>query len=128
MTENPLELAALAPVMQITTSTAFASYNLLSFRTSSAFIRPTESAPDPEEPMAKKPTSPQPDPQPSNTIKDPAEWTTGDEPMTGAQQSYLHTLATEAGETIEDDLTKAEASKRINELQEKTGRRRGGGR
>jgi hypothetical protein len=78
--------------------------------------------------MAKKPTPPQPDPQPSNTIKDPAEWTTGDEPMTGAQQSYLHTLATEAGETVEDDLTKAEASKRINELQEKTGRRRGGGR
>jgi hypothetical protein len=78
--------------------------------------------------MAKKPPAPQPDQQPSNTIKDPAEWTTGDEPMTGAQQSYLHTLATEAGETVEEDLTKAEASKRINELQEKTGRRRGGGR
>jgi hypothetical protein len=78
--------------------------------------------------MTKKPTESQPDSQPSNTIKDPAEWTTGDEPMTGAQQSYLHTLATEAGETVEEDLTKAEASKRINELQEKTGRRRGGGR
>ena len=55
-------------------------------------------------------------------IKDPAEWTTGEEPMTGAQESYLETLATEAGEPVEDDLTKAEASKRIDELQEKTGR------
>ena len=59
---------------------------------------------------------------PSNTIKNPDDWTTGDEPMTGAQQSYLHTLASEAGETVEGDLTKAEASKRIDELQEKTGR------
>jgi hypothetical protein len=58
----------------------------------------------------------------SNTIKDPDEWTTGDEPMTGAQESYLHTLASEAGEEAEADLTKAEASKRIDELQEKTGR------
>ena len=58
----------------------------------------------------------------SNTIKDPDQWTTGDEPMTGAQQSYLNTLATEAGEEVEPDLTKAEASKRIDELQEKTGR------
>jgi hypothetical protein len=60
----------------------------------------------------------------SNTVKDPKEWTTGDEPMTGAQESYLHTLATEAGETIEPELTKAEASERIDELQEKTGRGR----
>ena len=59
---------------------------------------------------------------PSNTLKDPDEWTTGDEPMTGAQESYLHTLATEAGEQVEDDLTKAEASKRIDELRDKTGR------
>ena len=58
----------------------------------------------------------------SNTIKDPDEWTTGEEPMTGAQESYLHTLATEAGEQVEEDLTKAEASKRIEELREKTGR------
>jgi hypothetical protein len=58
----------------------------------------------------------------SNRIKDPDEWTTGDEPMTGAQESYLHTLATEAGETVEPDLSKAEASKRIDELQDKTGR------
>jgi hypothetical protein len=59
-----------------------------------------------------------------NTIKDPDNWTTGDEPMTGAQRSYLHTLADEAGEPAEDDLTKAEASKRIDELQERTGRGR----
>lgn len=58
----------------------------------------------------------------TNPVKDPDEWTTGDEPMTGAQESYLHTLATEAGETVEDDLSKAEASKRIDELQERTGR------
>ena len=57
-----------------------------------------------------------------NPIKDPDEWTTGDEPMTGPQASYLHTLAAEAGESVEPELTKAEASKRIDELQEKTGR------
>ena len=50
-------------------------------------------------------------------IKDPEEWTTGEEPMTGAQESYLHTLAREAGEPVEDELTKAEASERIDELQ-----------
>jgi hypothetical protein len=59
----------------------------------------------------------------SNMIKDPDKWVTGDQPMTGAQRSYLHTLAEEAGEEIEEDeLTKAEASKMIDELQEKTGR------
>jgi hypothetical protein len=63
-----------------------------------------------------------PAPDTSNTIKDPDEWTTGEEPMTGAQESYLHTLATEAGEQVEEDLTKAEASKRIDQLREKTGR------
>lgn len=61
----------------------------------------------------------------SNTIKDPDKWTTGEEPMTGAQRSYLHTLAEEAGEEIDDNLSKAEASKKIDELQAKTGR--GGG-
>jgi hypothetical protein len=60
----------------------------------------------------------------ANRIKDPEDWTTGDEPMTGAQESYLHTLASEAGEGVDDDLTKAEASRRIDELQEKTGRGR----
>lgn len=64
----------------------------------------------------------QQDAEESNTIKNPDQWTTGDEPITGAQKSYLHTLAEEAGEEITDDLTKAEASKKIDELQEKTGR------
>ena len=59
----------------------------------------------------------------SNAVKDPDDWKTGDEPMTGAQRSYLETLASEAGERLEDDeLTKAEASKRIDELQQRTGR------
>jgi len=57
-----------------------------------------------------------------NTIKDPKNWTTGDEPMTGAQASYLGTLASEAHEEVEKDLTKAEASEKIDELQHKTGR------
>ena len=54
--------------------------------------------------------------------KDPDEWVTGDEPMTGAQASYLETLAREAGEEVDMNLTKAEASRRIEELQERTGR------
>ena len=58
----------------------------------------------------------------SNTIKDPDDWTTGDEPMTGAQRSYLKTLSDEAGEELDPTLTKAAASKRIEELQHKTGR------
>ena len=58
----------------------------------------------------------------SNMIKDPDEWVTGEEPMTGAQQSYLKTLSDEAGEEFDGSLTKAAASKRIEELQEKTGR------
>ena len=58
----------------------------------------------------------------SNTVKDPDDWTTGDEPMTGAQRSYLKTLSDEAGEEFDDSLTKAGASKRIEELQQKTGR------
>ena len=58
----------------------------------------------------------------SNTVKDPDDWTTGDEPMTGAQRSYLKTLSEEAKEEFNEDLTKAEASKRIDELQQKTGR------
>ncbi|RNL54592.1 DUF3072 domain-containing protein [Pedobacter jejuensis] len=58
----------------------------------------------------------------SNAIKDPDEWTTGDEPMTGAQESYLKTLSDEAGEEFDEKLSKSEASKRIDELQHKTGR------
>ena len=56
-----------------------------------------------------------------NTIKDPQNWTTGDQPMTGAQKSYLHTLADAAQEEVDEDLTKAQASMKIEELQRKTG-------
>ena len=59
---------------------------------------------------------------PSNAVKDPDDWTTGDERMTGAQASYLKTLCEEADEPFDDTLTKAEASKRIDALQQKTGR------
>ena len=58
----------------------------------------------------------------SNTIKDPDDWTTGEEPATGAQDSYLHTLASEADVEVPEGLSKADASKMIDELQEKTGR------
>ena len=62
---------------------------------------------------------------PNNSAsKDPEEWVTGDEPMTGAQRSYLDTLAREAGEEITADLTKAEASEHIDRLQQATGRGR----
>jgi hypothetical protein len=72
--------------------------------------------------MANQNNSQQNQQQNSNTVKDPDQWTTGGEPMTGAQKSYLNTLASEAGEEVEEDLTKAEASKKINELQQETGR------
>ncbi len=73
---------------------------------------------------APQPTAnPKTDPK-SNAIKDPENWTTGDEKMTGAQASYLKTLAEEAGDVdqYDESLTKAEASERIDALQEKTGR------
>jgi Protein of unknown function (DUF3072) len=60
--------------------------------------------------------------EPSNTLKDPDKWTTRDERMTGAQRSYLKTLSDEAREEFDNNLTKAEASKRIDELQQKTAR------
>lgn len=59
---------------------------------------------------------------PSNAIKDPEDWITGDERMTGAQASYLRTLSEEAGEAFDETLTKAQASERIEELQRRTGR------
>ncbi len=59
---------------------------------------------------------------PSTTEKDPDDWVTGDEPMTGAQRSYLDTLARDAGETLSADLTKAEASEQIERLQAATNR------
>lgn len=62
---------------------------------------------DDVQPQAEKPTD---------------QWVTGDEPMTGPQQSYLHTLAQEAGEEVPDDLTKAAASEHIERLQNSTGR------
>jgi hypothetical protein len=54
--------------------------------------------------------------------RDPDEWKTGDEPMTDAQRSYLETLCRETGEEFDDALTKAEASKRIDELRERSPR------
>jgi ABC-type Fe3+ transport system substrate-binding protein len=71
--------------------------------------------------MAKPPT---PDSTPE-TVRDPHEWKTGDEPITTAQRSYLETLYKEAGEDIPEDLsdlTKAEAALEIEELQRRTGR------
>jgi len=62
-------------------------------------------------------------PDPATTAsKDPSEWVTGDEPITGPQASYLDTLAREANEEIPADITKAEASEQIDRLQAKTGR------
>ena len=61
----------------------------------------------------------------TNTEKDPQEWVTGDEPMTGAQASYLKTLSDEADEPFDETLSKADASRRIDELQDKTGRGQG---
>lgn len=57
-----------------------------------------------------------------NPEKDPADWVTGDEPITGPQASYLATLAREAGEEVPDGLTKGQASEMIDRLQERTGR------
>ncbi|WP_419816672.1 DUF3072 domain-containing protein [Glacieibacterium sp.] len=58
----------------------------------------------------------------SNAVKDPSDWTTGDQPMTGAQASYLKTLSEEAHEDFDPELSKADASIRIDELQNETGR------
>ncbi len=57
----------------------------------------------------------------SNLEKDPKDWVSGDDPMTGAQQSYLKTLAEQAHEpeAVSEDLTKADASQRIDALKEK---------
>ncbi|MFN2565260.1 MAG: DUF3072 domain-containing protein [Gemmatimonadaceae bacterium] len=63
----------------------------------------------------------------SNTVKNPDEWKTGDEPMTGAQRSYLKTLSDEANVPFEENLTKAEASKRIDQLKQRSDRLASGG-
>jgi hypothetical protein len=56
--------------------------------------------------------------------KDPKDWATGDEPMTAPQESYLHTLAREAGEDVPENLSKAEASELIDKLQARSDRLR----
>jgi hypothetical protein len=63
----------------------------------------------------------QPDTNPA-LQKDPDQWKTGDEPMTAAQRSYLETLSTDTGEEVGETLTKAEASKRIDELRQRSPR------
>jgi hypothetical protein len=62
-------------------------------------------------------------PQSNSTVqKDPDDWKTGDEPMTLAQRSYLNTLAQDIGETVDENLTKAEASKKIDKLRKESPR------
>jgi len=61
-------------------------------------------------------------PQNAGLQKDPDDWKTGDEPMTASQRSYLETLAQDTGEPVDENLTKAEASKRIDELRERSPR------
>lgn len=68
-----------------------------------------------------EPANPKANPA-SNAEKNPRDWTTGDEPMTGAQASYLKTLSEEAHTDFDGELTKAEASLKIDELQAETGR------
>ena len=70
--------------------------------------------------------NPKTDPAPnSNTVKDPDNWTTGDEPMTGAQASYLKTLSEQTKTPYEEGLSKAEASKRIDALRGEAGLAKG---
>ena len=71
--------------------------------------------------MTETPSSPAADPS-QDASKPTDEWVTGDEPMTGPQHSYLQTLAREAGRDIPEQLTKAQASDLIDELQNQTGR------
>jgi hypothetical protein len=73
--------------------------------------------------MSPNPKSPDQN-HPGNALKDPSDWTTGEESMTGAQASYLKTLCEEAGAVFESGLTKAEAWRRIDQLRDITGRRR----
>ena len=89
--------------------------------------RTGRSALDPQDPQQGTPPSDQAGgeqgaQQDSNTVKNPDEWKTGDEPMTGAQRSYLKTLSDEVDEPFDENLTKAEASKRIDELKHRSNR------
>jgi hypothetical protein len=82
----------------------------------------TQSTPDDaQDPAVQEdagtPAAPQRTPE-----KDPSDWATGGEPATGPQLSYVSTLAQEAGVDVPENLTKADASKLIDELQQKTGR------
>ncbi len=79
---------------------------------------------DKQPPSDPKTAGDAPESLPSNTEKDPHDWVTGDETMTGAQASYLKTLSEEAGEAFDPSLSKADASLKIDELQKKTGRGR----
>ena len=79
--------------------------------------------------MAQEETNPKVDTEAgpgeaSNIEKDPSDWVTGDEPITGAQASYLKTLCEEAGESFDPTMTKAQASQRIDELRERSRRTR----
>ena len=67
-------------------------------------------------------SNPKTDPT-DNTQKNPDDWVSGDDPMTGAQASYLKTLCEQAGipNVYRDNLSKAEASKLIDEMREKAG-------
>jgi len=79
----------------------------------------TTPATEPPTDAAESPTDPAQSPA---VEKDPNDWVTGEEPMTAPQASYLQTLAQEAGEEFDPSLSKADASKRIDELQSSTGR------
>ncbi len=88
--------------------------------------QPAPAEPDPAPTGSEpKPGDPQTDPTQSSPEKDPADWVTGDEPATGPQLSYLGTLAQQAGEQVPAELTKAQASQLIDELQARTGRNGG---
>ncbi len=79
---------------------------------------PRNSTDDPTQDRADAPTGT----DGSAAAKDPDTWVTGDEPATASQRSYLETLATEAGAEVPEQLSKADASKLIDELQDKSPR------
>ncbi len=73
-------------------------------------------------PAGEEPVNPKRDPKAAaegNAAKDPADWVSGDEPMTAAQASYLQTLCEETGEAMDTSLSKAEASRRIDALKKR---------
>ena len=70
-------------------------------------------------------TQPKTDVAGSNAEKDPEDWVTGDEPMTGAQASYLKTLCEETAVEFDPNLTKAKASEMIDELKGRSPRLKG---